>query len=262
MVSPNSTAASDLPAVDDRLAVPGTRYEVMDGERVYVPPADELHGENHADLSTLLRMHVIAEYAVAVDMLTRTSKTDDIAPDASVYPRARDPQTGGRQLEQLAFEVASSQSLGRAAHKANKLIGRGVRRCFAIDVRRARVLEWSREHARWDALAQGSAIDDPVFAIPVPVAALVDAAQVPTAVARALIAQRHPVIEDERLAARAEGRVDGFQRSILDVLAARELDPTERQRAIILAQHDPDRLRRWLGRAVRCATIEELLALE
>ncbi len=57
---------------------------------------------------------------------------DDVVPDANVYPDAPDPSTSGRQLEQLAFEIASTESLGHAGQKAAKLAGGGVRRVFAI----------------------------------------------------------------------------------------------------------------------------------
>src|SRR4051812_40837375 len=123
-----------LPEVDQRLVEPETRFEIIDGRRVYVAPADEPHGERHSGVDRLLGAHRAAGYSVAVDMLTRTSRIDDIAPDVSVYPTARDPRTGGRQLEELAFEVASTESLGHAGTKARKLVARGVRRVFAIDL--------------------------------------------------------------------------------------------------------------------------------
>jgi len=85
-------------------------------------------------------------------MLTRTSETTDLAPDVSVFPRARDPVTGGRQIEQLAFEVVSTESLGHAGRKAAKLLARGVRRVFAIDVERTRALEWSASLGTWSML--------------------------------------------------------------------------------------------------------------
>ncbi len=34
-----------------------------------------------------------------VDMPTRTSEKNDVAPAASVFPAARNPETGGRKLE-------------------------------------------------------------------------------------------------------------------------------------------------------------------
>jgi hypothetical protein len=48
---------SELPEVDERLAVPETRFEVEDGRWVYVPPADEPHGESHSRVDGLLRAH-------------------------------------------------------------------------------------------------------------------------------------------------------------------------------------------------------------
>src|SRR4051812_30641197 len=120
-----------LPSIDDRLVEPETRYEMYDGELVYVPPADPPHGIRHSKISALVEAHAAADFEVASDMLTRTSKTSDVAPDVSVFPSARDPVTGGRQLEQLAFEVVSTQSIKRAGQKAAKLTERGVRRVFA-----------------------------------------------------------------------------------------------------------------------------------
>lgn len=64
--------------------------------------------------NTVLKAHAAPEFLVAVDMLTRTSRIDDIAPDASVYPAARNPTTGGRQLEHVAFEISSTEGLGHA----------------------------------------------------------------------------------------------------------------------------------------------------
>src|SRR5258705_2418803 len=92
----------ELPAVDQRLVSPEERYEIDEGVLVYVPPADEPHGTRHSKISALVEAHAGAEFDVASDMLTRTSRTSDIAPDVSVFPRARDPQTVGRQLQQLA----------------------------------------------------------------------------------------------------------------------------------------------------------------
>src|SRR3954467_6179673 len=152
MPSVASRVDSDLSGLDDRLLEPETRYEMHDGELVYVSPADPPHGERHAQLVALLEAHIRFAFEVAADLLTRTSRVDDVAPDVSVYPDAPDPETGGRQLEQLAFEIASTQSLGDAAVNARKLATRGVRRVFAIDVARSRAFEWSAPHSRWQEL--------------------------------------------------------------------------------------------------------------
>ena len=40
------------------------------------------------------------------------------------YPTARDPRARGRQLEELAFEIASAESLVHAGAKAARLVSR------------------------------------------------------------------------------------------------------------------------------------------
>lgn len=106
------------------------------------------------------------DFKVACDMLTRTSRIDDIAPDVSIYPRALHPVTRGRQLEHVSFQIANTETLTNAAKKAEKLVGRGVRRVFLIDARRLRVHEWARELGTWSVLAPDFCIVDPVFTVP------------------------------------------------------------------------------------------------
>jgi len=260
MVFTTSGSISELPAVDERLAAPETRSEVIDGKAVFVAPADEPHAEAHGALAALVRAHRAGGYAVAVDMLTRTSRRDDIAPDVSVYPAARDPRTGGRRLEELAFEIASTETLGHVAAKAAKLAARGVRRIFAIDVGRARALEWAKDAAQWAILDRRDHIEDVALAVPVPIAALIDAAQADDAIARALRARRHPEFDAEREEGRAEGLAEGLASALLVVLAARGLEPTADERRRILAEREPARLERWLAAAPTCASVASLLA--
>ena len=141
----SSRAPSRLPPVDAHIVAEGSGYEIIDGRLVAVPPAHEPHGERHSKLNALLEAFVGDAHNVACDMLTRVSEASDIAPDASVYPIARDPETGRRQLEVLAFQVVATETLARAAEKAALLAGRGVRRVFAVDVERPRA---SRGRAR------------------------------------------------------------------------------------------------------------------
>lgn len=255
MMTPGSI--SDLPAVDERLAVPGTRYQVEDGREVYVPPADEPHGTRHVKLGALADTHRADGYSVAADMLTRTSRGDDIAPDVSVYPTARDPQTGRRQLEALAFEIASTETLAHAGRQAAKLVARGVRRVFVVDVERKRALEWSKEAGQWSILDRRGQIEDPALAVPIPIEALLDAALADAALARALRVKRHP----EFVAERGEGRAEGRAEALLIVLAARGLEPTEAERQRIQKERDLGRLERWLAAAPTCADVAELLAI-
>lgn len=122
---PRRAPGAPLPDVDERLVMPETRFEVIDGKVEHVPPADEAHGTRHSKISALLEAHVADGYEVASDMLTRTSVKGDMAPDASVFPAARDPKTGGRKLEEMAFEVCNTERLGHAAKKARALSARG-----------------------------------------------------------------------------------------------------------------------------------------
>jgi Uma2 family endonuclease len=256
-----------LPACDEPLAIPETRYEVLDGELVYVPPADPPHAARHSKASALVEVHAADDFTVASDMLTRTSATDDFAPDVSVFPTARDPVTGGRQLEHLAFEVVSRGSLGPVAEKARKLTTRGVRRVFVIDIERARVLEWSTELASWRVLDTTAHIEDRCLAAPLPVAALLDDASANEAIAQALIIRRNPAIEAVKVQSRREGRREGQREgkrergaaALLAVLAARGIPLTERDRARILGEQDPDRVLAWIARAATCSTLAEVL---
>jgi Uma2 family endonuclease len=249
MSSPNR--APELPAVDAPLVAEDCGYEIIDGRLVAVPPALEPHGERHSKINALLEAYVIPEYNVACDMLTRTSETTNIAPDASVYPRARDPRTGGRQLEELAFEVVSTQALADVAERAQGLTDRGVRRVFAVDVPRARGLEWSRETDAWQVLADDAVIEDPCFVAPLPIEALVKAARADDAVARALLAKGNPVLTDalEQAAANAARSV------LLGVFAARGFEPTDDQRRRIDSCPDAEQLQTW---AIRAATADRL----
>jgi Uma2 family endonuclease len=275
-----------LPAVDDRLVAPETPYEIVDGRLVRVSPADPPHAERHLQLCALIEAHVGAGFVAACDLLTRTSRIDDIAPDVSVYPAAPDRETGGRQIEQLAFEVVSTQTLGRAGRKAAKLARRGVRRVFAIDVEGARALEWHR--GRWRRLDPTGEISDAALAVALPVAALIQSVKTDDVVARALAAKRNRVIEELRAKENAEGlrrgkaegkaeglrrgkaegirrgKVEGMRRgkaeAVIAVLAAREVSLKRTERDRILHERDLARVERWLARAVTCKSAAALLA--
>jgi Uma2 family endonuclease len=275
---------AEPPPEDERLVAPETPYEMVDGELVYVPPSDYDHGERQSKAAGLIDACVRPEFSVVTEVLTRTSRTTDIAPDISVYPRARDPATGRRRVAELAFEVVSTQSLASAADKARRLSARGVRRVFAIDVERSRAMEWSGGLEAWRRLDLAACIEDPVLAVGLAIEPLVKAAIMDDAVARALIAKNNPVIaaekadsrrkgrEEGRQEGRAEGReqgrqegreqglVEAMQRSLLQLLAARGTSLEAADRARILEERDVQRLERWFARAVHGASIADVLA--
>jgi len=251
---------SKLPAVDERLIAPETRYEIIDGRVLYVPPADEPHGTCHSKLSALLECHKAEGYSTASDMLTRTSETGDMAPDASVYPSARNPETGGRQLEELAFEIASTQAISEVATKAARLSERGVRRVFALDLKKSRALEWSAETGRWKPLPRGTAIEDRCLAAPLPVDALLDSTSSDDANARALLAKGNPVLEAAHRDIRSEADLEARAEILFMLLAGKKLRVSPAQATKIRAASRDD-LDRWIARAATVATTAKLLSL-
>jgi putative restriction endonuclease len=201
-----------LPAVDDRLAPPETRLEYLEGIELFAAPADPAHATLHAKLAYLLEAHVAKGYVAAVDLLTRTDEATDFAPDASIYPVALDRRTGGRRLEELAFELSDKQALSVATKKARELARRGVRRVFCLRVGAGRLLEWSRATDGWQPLANGASVDDRCLVRPLAVRALVDAAAGDASVVAALRARRVPALEALLREEEAKGRAEGEAR--------------------------------------------------
>lgn len=246
--------------VDERLVAPETRFEIIDGAVEYVPPADEAHGTLHSKLSALLEAHAAPGFDVAVDMLTRTSKTSDLAPDASVFPIARDPETGGRQIEQMAFEIVSTERLGHAAKKARALFRRGVRRIFAIDVERRRALAWSPTTDTWEILSNEATILDPTLAVPLPIHTLVETAKADDAIASALLAKKNPVIETALRKSQARGVLEGKIASLLAILAARNIDVPKKAEKKIREAKKQERVDLWILRALKAKRLDDVLS--
>lgn len=246
----------ELPAVDEGLIVPERGYEVIGGEVVAVSPAHEPHARRHSKLAALLEACAAEGWLVASDMLTRTGMREELAPDASVYPAARHPTTGGRQLERLAFEIAVSETLAHSGRKAASLVERGVAEVFAIDVERSRALQWSKQTSSWELLPHDAVITDLALAVPLAIADVLSAAAADDALARALLAKRNGVIEAALRDTRAQGRAE----AIIGVLEARAVPITLDARARILATRDEATLARWLARVASCASVDELLA--
>jgi hypothetical protein len=248
--------STDLPPPDARLVMPECGFEIVAGKVVAVSPAHEPHGSQHSKLSALLEAYTAAGYNAASDMLTRTGLREDFAPNGSIYPLARDPMTGGRQLEELAFEVVVTETLAHAGHKAASLIERGVRRVFAIDVERARGLEWSSAVNGWEILGADATIEDRVLVAPLALRDLVSAGSADEAVARALFAKRTPFVARALEASFAEGQAN----AIVAVLVARGLAPEPDDRDHILAMRDEAVLADWLAEVATCTSVAELIA--
>jgi hypothetical protein len=120
----------------------------------------------------------------------------------NTYPKTQaiqyfGPDTGTRYLEELAFEVVSTQSKRDVTIRAEDLTARGVRRLLAIFVKQAEIREWSPSKNDWVTLPLDGKLEDPTLARPVEIKALLDAAAADDAVvdarcrrARAALAAR------------------------------------------------------------------------
>lgn len=247
-------------APDERLVEPDTRWEKIDGKRVYASPAQAPHADSHFGLVYVLGAHVAKGFIGSDDLLTRTDQGSDFATDASIRRAGQDPKTGGRHLEELSFEVASTQTLSDLRTRARKLVERGVRRVFAILVAEGEVREWSRTSQTWEPLAQDDEIRDVTLRKPLKVRALLDAASADRAVAEALWEKREPFLVEINDQTRLEGKAQGWAEAILATLAARGLEPTLGLRERVLACRDPETLKRWHADALVARTREDLAA--
>ena len=251
-----------LPAVDDRLVEPCTREEILDGRRIKAMPAHEPHAVLHIGLGAVLQAHVVQGWAAAIDMLTRSAPDSDFAPDASVYPAERDPVTGGRQLEELAFEIVDKQSLSVATRKAAILAGRGVRRVFCIVLKTHGVYEWCADTQAW--LPLSGALSDRCFVRDIPINALLDASAVDAAIDEARLARRSPVLQralaDESARGEARGEAHGMAKALLEVLTARGFAVDGGTRARVESCQDTATLSRWIVRAATSATADVVFA--
>lgn len=250
----------DFPRVDERLAPPETRLEYLHGGELFAAPADPPHATRHADLAFVLRATVAPGFTAAIDLLTRTADASDFAPDASIYPSALDAE-GHRQLEEVAFEITSEQALSVPTVKARELIRRGVRRMFCVLVKQARVLEWSRETDGWQTLLEDSSIEDRTLVRPLVVRALLDVAASDEAVARAVLAKNHPVIEtalaEGEARGEAHGNVIGRRAALIAILEARGMTPDGTASAQIDAA-DLATLDHWIRRAATASSLDEV----
>ena len=272
-------SSSPLPRVDDRFAPPETRVEYLNGLELFAAPADQSHATRHWDLTYVLGGYVSEKYSGAVDMLTRAGEASDFAPDASIFPKDPDPVTGGRGLEELAFEITDKQSISVPTAKARLLIARGVRRVFCVLVGKRRVMEWSRATDGWEPLSMSASIEDPCLVRPLPIAALLDGAISDDAVARALLAKGVPALQ-EALRAQAEkgkaeglteglaeglaeglseGQIRGKRDAIAMILRERKLDVPPSLAAKIEACRDGERLDEWLRRALTASSVSAMI---
>lgn len=254
----------EFPRVDDYLIQPPTsRDELIGGRLVRALPAEPPHAIQQGRLGYVISGKTSPSYHSAIELRTRVDQDSDFATDAAILKTGVDPATGSRYLEELAFEVVSTQSRRNVTEKAERMHRRGVRRIFAVFLDRNEVAEWSQTRQRWKTLDPESAIEDPCLDHPIEVASLLDAAAADNAVAAALVKKGNPVIEEvrnrDRAEGKAEGRAEGKAEALLSILAARGLEPDKSARRRIVACSDLDTLERWLRRAIVATSVDEAL---
>ena len=251
-------------AVDDHIVEPEVSgYEVVNGRRIRLVGADYPHATRHGQLAYVLGAKAIPGYEVAVDMQTRQSLRSDFAPDASVVREGVD-DNGRRHLEELAFEIVSTQSRASVTERAQLMARRGVRRIFALFLKRGEVAEWSANDDDWQFLGQDGAIRDRLFVEPVELDALLHAAAADDAVATALEAKGNRAIakmkDRSREEGREEGRVEGRTDMLLELLRQRGLEPSAEVRARVASCADPDKIVRWFNKALVARSADEVVA--
>ena len=243
-----------LPAVDERLVAPESHAEILDGRVIRTMGSNQPHGTQHFEATWVFSGTLADGYAGAVDMLTRLDEDSDAAPDISVFPAASDPKTGGRQLEEIAFEVLDSERMSHATDKVEKLAARGVRRLFAIRVASRTVYEWDHAHHDWTELASDAVITDRCFRVPVPARALVDRVLADDTVARALLAAGNRVIGDALEQREQRGELKALRRVLRGLLASHGATLGAEHEARIDGCDDAATLDAWIARAALKAT--------
>jgi hypothetical protein len=258
---------SAWPRVSDYAVEPESGHELFDGEVREALPAGPKHAQQHNQVEYVLRAYVASGYHVATDLLTRQAVRHNFASDTSIRKKGVDPATGDRYLEELAFEVKSTQSGGNLEKRARIMAARGVRRIFAIPVRgdaagneiiAGPVAEWMPAEERWRTYRDGELIADPCLFEPLPVRALLDAVEADDAVAQVLLDKGNRVLVRHTEAAREEGRAEQTRKILHMLLRDRGIAIDADAHARIAACNDVDVMERWVARAVRVTNASDL----
>lgn len=248
--------------MDEHLVEPETHTEMIDGVTYETPSATEAQAAHHVRAAHVLTACVAAGYKAAIALLTRADWSTDVAPDVSVFPSARDPKTGGRQLEELAVVVYDREREAYATRKVTKLAKRGVRRLFAVDDEAHGLHEWHHATAAWRPLGNAAEITDHCLRVPIPTLAFFDRAAADDTVARAFLAAGHPVIKRALAERERQAVLRGERRSIaglvMRILDRRGVALDDGARARVLACDDRDQLDTWFDRAVTAATAADV----
>jgi hypothetical protein len=259
------------PRVSDYAVEPESGHELFDGDVREALPAGPKHGDQHNQVDYVLRAHIAPGYGASTDLLTRQAVPHNFASDTSIRKKGTDLETGDRYLEELAFEIKSTQSTEDLEQRARIMAARGVRRIFAIPVRgdaagseiiAGPLAEWMPAEERWRTYRDDEVIADPCLFQPVPVRALLDAVEADDAVAQALLGKGNRVIvkygEERFKEGLKEGEERGIRESIRLIMHTRGLAMDTAAHARIDTCSDLEILQRWLARAALVASAREL----
>lgn len=209
-----------MPRLDEHLVRDGTREEVLRGQRLIAAPAKPPHADPHARLDYLITAAAASGYVTSSDLLTRAGPGSEFATDTSVRRAGIDPATQTRYLEELAFEVVSTQSLREITERAEDLSNRGVRRLIAVFVKKGEVAEWSASTSSWVPLSLDSTLDDPTLARPVLIRALFDAGVADNEVVESLAAKGNPRLAQREAAKHEQGLALGRNQGLREAIEA------------------------------------------
>ncbi|MBK9266711.1 MAG: hypothetical protein IPM54_43865 [Polyangiaceae bacterium] len=258
-----------FPPVDEHIVVPEvSRVELIDGREVIDVGSLPPHADAQALTGFLLAAHVLRDYVVATELLTRSSVDSDFATDVCIRKRGIDPATGSRYLEELSFEIVNEQSMSDVTGKAKNLARRGVRRIFAIFVKSGEIREWSKTSGELVRLDMNAMFDDPVFVRPIAVKALVDStlAEAENEVAKALIAKKNPEIVKLQQDAEQHGHKQGHKqgldvgRNMLRSLLRQRFGALSASAGRRIDMATAEQLEFWTSQLFSVASIEELFA--
>jgi hypothetical protein len=220
---------------------------------------DVEHAGPHAQLAYVISGLAAPGFQALVELTTRAdtapppanldpkadrlpSTVQELRPDASILRQGTDPATGDRYVEDLSFEVVNTQSMSDVSGKAQRLVARGVRRVFAIFVKKGQVMEWSAKSGEFVHVV--GEIRDPSLRLPLSVQALLQATDADDAVARALLAKGNAVLtrlraegelvgrREGELAGRREGE-EGLRQALEALCAVLDIELTEARRAVL-----------------------------
>ncbi len=262
---------SAWPHVSDYTVEPESGQEMFDGEVREASPAGPKHSRQHNQVGSVLHACTAPEYGADTDLLTRLGVPHNFASDTSIRRNGIDPETGDRYLEELAFEIQSTQSDEDLEERARIMAARGVRRIFAIPVRgddagseiiAGPLAEWMSAEGRWRTYRDDEVISDPCLFEPLPVRALLDAVEADNAVVRAHLHKGHPILLEYGDTREAKGEVKGEVKAAREhielIMQWRGVAMDADAHARLAACTDRAVLKRWVERALRVASASDL----